>query len=228
MPAFQDAFISYGRADSKAFVIALKEQVKVKGLGNIWLDQDDIPAATDWQQRIDEAIGRSHQFIYVISPSAMASPYCKLELSLACQYGKRIIPLLHVGGDSNAWAAVDREGAAAVRLLNWIFYREGIDDPVTGFLRTPKHRQELAPILEIVRFRDLAMKAYEFPAQVTQDGQLRLPEAALAQLDGEQVVRIIVLIQEPVDGSADQAWSTLATEQFLAGYSAEDAIYDAL
>ncbi len=72
------------------------------------------------------------------------------------------------------------------------------------------------------------MKAYEFPVQVTQDGQLRLPEAALAQIDGEQVVRVIVLIQEPVDASVDQAWSTLAAEQFLAGYSAEDAIYDAL
>ena len=72
------------------------------------------------------------------------------------------------------------------------------------------------------------MKAYEFPAQVTQDGQLRLPEAALAQVNSEQVVRVIVLIQEPVDTEADQAWSTLATEQFLAVYSAEDAIYDAL
>jgi hypothetical protein len=72
------------------------------------------------------------------------------------------------------------------------------------------------------------MKAYEFPAYVTQDGQLRLPEAALAQIKGEQVVRVIVLIQEPVDISSEQAWSILTAEQFLAGYTAEDAIYDAL
>ena len=130
MPTFQDAFFSYARADSKAFVIALKEQLQAKGIGQIWLDQDDIPAATDWQQRIDEAIGRAHHFIYVISPSAMASPYCKLELTLARQYGKRIIPLLHgAGGDSKAWAIADPEGCTAVRQLNWIWCRDGLDDP---------------------------------------------------------------------------------------------------
>jgi hypothetical protein len=136
MPVFQDAFISYGRADSKAFVIALKEQLQAKGIGQIWLDQDDIPAATDWQQRIDEAIARSHQFIYVISPSAMASKYCKLELTLARQYGKRIIPLLHgAGGDSNAWAIADPDGCTAVRQLNWIWCRDRLDDP-EQFLET--------------------------------------------------------------------------------------------
>ena len=130
MPTFQDAFISYARADSKAFVITLKEQLQAKGIGQIWLDQDDIPAATDWQQRIDEAIGRAHHFIYVISPSAMASSYCKLELTLARQYGKRIIPLLHgAGGDSKAWAIADPEGCTAVRQLNWIWCRDGLDDP---------------------------------------------------------------------------------------------------
>ena len=104
MAAFQDAFISYGRADSKAFAIALKDQLKAQGLSYIWLDLDDIPSATDWQQRIQEAIARSHQVIYVISPSAMASPYCQFELALARDYGKRIIPLMHVdGGDFNTW-----------------------------------------------------------------------------------------------------------------------------
>ncbi|WP_017299011.1 hypothetical protein [Nodosilinea nodulosa] len=70
------------------------------------------------------------------------------------------------------------------------------------------------------------MKAYEFPAQVTQDGQLKLPEAALAQFAGEQAVRVIVLVQEPTDDT--QAWSNLTATQFLDGYSPEDAIYDAL
>ncbi|NJL47775.1 MAG: hypothetical protein HC929_10205 [Leptolyngbyaceae cyanobacterium SM2_5_2] len=72
------------------------------------------------------------------------------------------------------------------------------------------------------------MKAYEFPAQITSDGQLRLPEAALSQLNAEQVVRVIVLIPETTDSSEEQVWSMLAAEQFLAGYSAEDALYDTL
>ncbi|MGB3202125.1 MAG: toll/interleukin-1 receptor domain-containing protein, partial [Nodosilinea sp.] len=129
MAAFYDAFVSYARADSKAFAIALKEQLKAQGLSQIWLDLDDIPSATDWQRRIDDAIERSHQFVYIISPSAMASPYCKVELERAIAYGKRIIPLLHVGGgDSAAWASYDPTGCATIRLLNWIWCRDGVDD----------------------------------------------------------------------------------------------------
>ncbi|NMF82153.1 TIR domain-containing protein [Nodosilinea sp. P-1105] len=136
MAAFQDAFISYGRADSKAFAIALKEQLKVRGLSQVWLDLDDIPSGTDWQERIQAAIARSHQFVYIISPSAMASPYCQFELALAQDYGKRMIPLMHVeGGDFDTWASADPTGSTAIRQLNWIFFREGLDDPDTALAK---------------------------------------------------------------------------------------------
>jgi uncharacterized membrane protein len=73
------------------------------------------------------------------------------------------------------------------------------------------------------------MKAYEFAGEVTADGQLKIPGAALSQLAGhQQAVRVIVLVQEPPEAEAEDAWKTLATNQFLAGYSPEDAIYDAL
>lgn len=72
------------------------------------------------------------------------------------------------------------------------------------------------------------MKAYEFPAQIAPDGQLRLPDAALAEINGDQVVRVIVLIQDQAEAWTDRAWSARAAGQFLAGYSAEDAIYDTL
>lgn len=73
------------------------------------------------------------------------------------------------------------------------------------------------------------MKAYEFAGEVTADGQLKIPETALSQLAGrQQAVRVIVLVQEPSEAEAEDAWKTLAANQFLAGYSPEDAIYDAL
>ena len=77
---------------------------------------------TDWQQRIDEAIGRSHHFIYVISPSALASTHCQKELALARQYGKRIIPLMMYksGGDVEARAKAD----PIVGQIQWIWYRD--------------------------------------------------------------------------------------------------------
>ncbi|NJL49976.1 MAG: TIR domain-containing protein [Leptolyngbyaceae cyanobacterium SM2_5_2] len=45
----QDAFISYGRPDSKAFVIWLQGQLTALGY-QVWLDQTDIPFAVDYQR----------------------------------------------------------------------------------------------------------------------------------------------------------------------------------
>jgi WD40 repeat protein len=134
MATFQDAFISYSRAESKTFVVSLKEQLRAAGFLQVWLDQDDIPSATAWQQRIDDAIERSHNFIYVISPGAIASPYCRIELALAIKYGKRIIPLMHVRvPDYTEWQQQDPEGCATIRQLNWIFFHEGQDDAEQSF-----------------------------------------------------------------------------------------------
>ena len=41
-----------------------------------------------------------------------------------------------------------------------------------------------------------------------------------------QTIRVIVLINESAD--EEQAWARLTAEQFLAGYSDADAIYDQL
>jgi len=70
------------------------------------------------------------------------------------------------------------------------------------------------------------MKAYEFPVKVTSDGKLALPDTLLKLLPNNQVVRIILLVSEPTDMEEQAAWSQLTAEQFLAGYSEADTIYD--
>ncbi len=61
---FFDAFISYGRADSKAFATKLHESLKSQGL-NIWFDQEDIPLAVDFQEQIDDGISKADNFIFM-------------------------------------------------------------------------------------------------------------------------------------------------------------------
>ncbi|MBE7381919.1 MAG: TIR domain-containing protein [Leptolyngbya sp. SIO1E4] len=147
MSVFQDAFISYGRADSKAFASQLNQRLMAAGL-TVWFDFDDIPLATDFQERIDDGIEKAHHFLYVISPSSVNSPYCGKELELALRYGKRIIPLMHVeaithttwqqrhpNGTEADWRAFQAAGKHrsfdnlndAVSKLNWVFFREGDD-----------------------------------------------------------------------------------------------------
>jgi hypothetical protein len=70
------------------------------------------------------------------------------------------------------------------------------------------------------------MKAYEFPVKVTSDGKLALPDNFLKLLPDNQVVRIVLLVSEPTDVEEQAAWSQLTSEQFLAGYSEADTIYD--
>ncbi len=70
------------------------------------------------------------------------------------------------------------------------------------------------------------MKAYEFPARVSAEGEIRLPEHLLRLIPPESLVRLILLVSEPADGTEASNWDRLTAEQFLAGYSDEDAIYD--
>jgi hypothetical protein len=72
------------------------------------------------------------------------------------------------------------------------------------------------------------MKAYEFAGEVMADAQLKLPESALAQLVGQHVTKVIVLVQDSPEEDEDAEWNAMAAEQFLAGYSEADAIYDTL
>jgi hypothetical protein len=69
------------------------------------------------------------------------------------------------------------------------------------------------------------MKALEFETTLSTDSKLTVPENLALQIPKEEAVRVIVLLPES-DGDAD--WQRLAAEQFLAGYSESDAIYDAV
>lgn len=113
-----DVFISYSRTDSK-FVRALDAFLKSRGR-DVWVDWEDIPPASDWQQDIYDSIDAAESFVFVVSPRSLGSEYCGKELERAEQGGKRIVPI-----------ACDAADPAAARpslaQLNWIWCRDGDD-----------------------------------------------------------------------------------------------------
>lgn len=145
---FCDAFISYGRADSKAFATKLHSRLVEQEL-KVWFDQNDIPLGVDFQNQIDDGIEKAHNFLYIIAPHSVNSPYCGKEIELALKRHKRIIPLLHVekisrdtwqerypqGTDAD-WEAYQAKGLHSsftnmhpeIGKINWVYFREGIDD----------------------------------------------------------------------------------------------------
>lgn len=159
MQEFQAAFISYGRADSKAFATQLYKRLVEKGL-KIWFDQNDIPLGVDFQNQIDDGIEKSDNFLFIIAPHSVNSPYCRKEIELALRRNKRIIPLLHVeqisfetwqqrnpNREPSEWESYKTAGLhssfpnmhPAIGKINWVYFREGIDD----------FEQSLAGLLEI-------------------------------------------------------------------------------
>ncbi len=153
MKQFYDAFISYGREDSKAFAIKLHEKLTAQGL-NIWFDQEDIPLAVDFQEQINSGIEKAHNFIFIIAPHSVNSEYCRQEINQANKYNKRIIPLLHVEEISQEtwlsrkpnrtqddWQEHQSQGRHSIHTnmhptigkINWVYCQENINDFTTSF-----------------------------------------------------------------------------------------------
>ena len=148
MNNFSDVFISYGRADSKDFAAKLNYKLNEFGF-NVWFDKDDIPLAVDYQAQIDRGIEQAHNFVFIISPHAVNSPYCLKEINLAIKLNKHIIPILHVEEigyeiwqsrnphlPKESWLEYQAQGLhssfpnmhPAIGKINWIYCREGVED----------------------------------------------------------------------------------------------------
>ncbi|HBL10008.1 MAG TPA: type IV secretion protein Rhs, partial [Cyanobacteria bacterium UBA11162] len=148
MGSFCDAFISYGRADSKGFATKLQTRLLEEGF-NAWFDQNDIPLGVDFQNQIDDGIEKAHNFLFIIAPHSINSPYCRKEIELAIKRNKRIIPLLHVEqinydtwqqrypkGTPEEWETYKTKGLHSsfpnmhplIGKINWVYFREDLDN----------------------------------------------------------------------------------------------------
>ena len=148
MTEFFNAFISYGRADSKEFALKLQTSLNKHGF-KVWFDFNDIPLGVDFQNQIDDGIEKADNFLFVISPHSINSPYCLKEIELAIKCNKRIIPLLHVdeiswetwqqrfpNGSLQDWEAYKAQGKhtsfmnmhPSIGKINWVYFQEDKND----------------------------------------------------------------------------------------------------
>lgn len=104
-----DIFISYSRSNL-VFVQQLVQTLSQRGK-NPWFDQikeplQGIPPGSRWWDEITYGIENADNFLLVISPQSIASPYCHAEIAHARQHDKRIVTLLYCG-DMNEKAALE-------------------------------------------------------------------------------------------------------------------------
>lgn len=88
----KDFFISYGRRESLGFVARLHRALILEGYTG-WFDKVNIPDGEDYARRINNGIESADNFVFVMAPRCLTSPYCLIELEYARVLGKRIIPV---------------------------------------------------------------------------------------------------------------------------------------
>ena len=86
-----DVFISYSRRDL-AFTKRLSVALTERGM-EVWVDVEDLPPASRWDDELKDAIRAAHAFVFVISADSVASKECARELDYAAGLNKRIVPI---------------------------------------------------------------------------------------------------------------------------------------
>jgi CHASE2 domain-containing sensor protein len=111
-------FISYSRRD-KPFVQNLHLALSRLNQKS-WVDWQDILPTEKWWQAIEAGIESAHTFVFVISPSSIASAVCTQEIEYAIQNNKRLVPILYQEVDTTLVHS-------AMSSHNWIFMRDSDD-----------------------------------------------------------------------------------------------------
>lgn len=70
----KDFFISYGRRESLGFVARLHRALVLAGY-SAWFDKVNIPDGDEFDQSIRNGIESADNFVFVMAPRALCSPY---------------------------------------------------------------------------------------------------------------------------------------------------------
>ena len=119
----KDVFVSYGREDEvKKFVRKLKKDLESAQL-SVWLDEEDIPAGTEWPRVIGIALSECKALIAVLTKKYVSSRFCKSELYVACTNQKPIFPLIREKGWDSVSVDKECEGVKyMIAASNWVSF----------------------------------------------------------------------------------------------------------
>ena len=88
-------FLSYGHDEHSKLALFVKKELEAAGY-EVWLDQDRIPASSDWAFKIEQGIVSSQWVILLMTEHSVRRPdgVCLDEVSFARMLGKKIAPLM--------------------------------------------------------------------------------------------------------------------------------------
>jgi len=87
-------FFSYSRVDGADFSLRLAQDLKNAGF-NVWIDQQDIRAGTEWDLEIEKALGTCDCLLFIESEKSVVSNNVLDEVYYALDHQKRVIPVIY-------------------------------------------------------------------------------------------------------------------------------------
>ena len=91
----QKIFFSYSRVDGAAFAQRLAADLKNKGY-DVWIDQEDIRAGTEWDLAIEQALVNCDCMLFLETERSVASKNVLDEVYYALEQNKKVIPVIVV------------------------------------------------------------------------------------------------------------------------------------
>lgn len=89
---YEKVFFSYSRTDT-AFAVKLALDLKKDGY-DVWIDQEDIRAGSEWDKQIEQALTTCDCLVYIQSEKSAASQNVLDEVYYALEENKTVIPVL--------------------------------------------------------------------------------------------------------------------------------------
>ncbi len=89
---FKKIFFSYSRTDTE-FAVKLASDLKKEGY-DVWIDQEDIRAGSEWDRQIEEALTTSDCLVFIQSERSAASTNVLDEVYFALEENKTVIPVI--------------------------------------------------------------------------------------------------------------------------------------
>jgi hypothetical protein len=201
-----DVFMSYARKDGMLLAQKVAERLRETGLQVFW-DQDSIPAGSNWEQKLDEALEQANHILVVLTPASVISEEVTAEWRPMLSRGKNIIPLMYL----------DCEIPRRLSMRQYIDFRNEsrqviafaeLIDAINTF--SPKHVE-----LELSG-RELLQRA-ETNRKLNQI-DLALEDYALTLRDKDKWVRadtVEILTQEPIRRALSQLVRAVSEESAI-------------
>ena len=142
-------FISYSRKDED-FAQELLVGLQIAGF-EPYLDQHDIAAGEDWEQRLGRLIEAADTVVFVISPDAVDSERCAWEVDRTIELKKRLLPIVFRRVD-------DALVPPRLQQLNYVFFDRPFSFAPSLQALATALRTDVGWIREHTRIGELALR----------------------------------------------------------------------